>query len=244
MHTRIRGFFKGKLKQVDTSEKKINETSYEVTKDILDSLIGILKEEIAYFESSHLSSVDSDVFEFALIGKQKEFRYAERDLVEANEKYVQPIPICVITDEKSERVIIARKLSSATSIESPERNRDLIYFGGHIREEDSTSELGIGSILQTANTALSRELKEELDIDYDATFDEPKFCIWKKDDLNSKRHVALVYHVRVDPTSLRIVTDQKEFSPRSTKVINVSGLRDEKYNFEPWSSEIIRRLFI
>ena len=62
-----------------------------------------------------------------------------RDRVEANDNYIQPIPIGVITNKYRDKVLVIKKNKTAVSSNSPEKDKDLIYVGGHTRFEDKTS---------------------------------------------------------------------------------------------------------
>ena len=233
-----------KIKQIDTSKKDQDKVSYEVTKDILETLNTMIVERVAYFEERLLRNVESAIFDADIIFRPlRQLRYGIRREIEQIAYAVQPVPVAVITDIESKRIVVAKKLRTATSEDSPERSRELIYFGGHIREEDEWSEYGSGRVEDVASAALSRELKEELDIDYDASLDKPEFCIWDSDNPHSAKHVALVYHVKIDRQSLRVTTDRKEFAEKGASVIDIGALAAKKSNFETWSRIIYERLF-
>jgi predicted NUDIX family phosphoesterase/thymidylate kinase len=213
--------FKNKIRSIDTSGISQDKVSYTVTKEILESLSSLIVEKVAYFDKRILSKVPGDVFDPSVIFSEvKHFGFGARAYIEADDNVVQPIPVALITDTELKKVVIAKKLRDATAANSPERRRDLIYFGGHIREEDIWSEYGSRSIADVAAAALSRELKEELDIDHDESKLYPRFCIWVKDNERSSKHVALVYHVKIDRPSLRVTTDRKEFAEKGAHVID------------------------
>jgi predicted NUDIX family phosphoesterase len=235
--------FGKKIRSIDTSKISQDVVSYTVTKDILESLNGLIVEKIAYFNANALSKATDEVFDPSVIFSElRQFSFGAREHIEVDGYAVQPIPVAVITDTESKRVVVAKKLQSATSANSPERRRDLIYFGGHIREEDVWSEYGTRSIADVSAAALTRELKEELDIDFDVAELQPKFCIWNRDNERSAKHVALVYHVKIDRPSLRVATDRQEFAEKGARVIEVDDLRNGRYNFEAWSQLILDRL--
>jgi predicted NUDIX family phosphoesterase len=235
--------FGQKMRTIDTSEKSQDEVSYQVTKDILETLDRSIVENIAYFDREVINGLKEEVFDSERIfGSLRQFSYRIRSDVESDGRSVQPIPVAVITDTAVSKIVVARKRRAATSSLSPERNRDLIYFGGHVREEDESSEFGSESIIDVVAAALARELKEELDIDYDASADKPMFCIWNRDNERSAKHVALVYHVKVDRQSLRVVTDRNEFSERGARVVSLEKLRARAPNFELWSSIIFEEI--
>lgn len=237
--------FGKKIRRIDTTNINQDEVSYRVTKDILETLNAMIVEKIAYFDRDILKNVDVNVetFDaFEIFGKIKRLNFGARDDIEDKDFALQPVPIAVVTDSEGKRIVVAKKLSSATSDGSPERRRDLIYFGGHIREEDEWGEYGSGSVADVVSAALSRELKEELDIDYDASTDRPVFCIWDRSNNRSAKHIALVYHVKIDRQSMRVVTDRKEFAERGAHIVDVSNLKERRHNFESWSANIYQKL--
>ena len=234
-----------KIREIDTSAMDQDEVSYQVTKDILEKLNSMIVEKIAYFEERLLREVDSPLFEVDVIFRPlRKLRYGVRREIEGIPYAIQPIPVAVITDPEVKKIVIGKKMKGATSEDSPERHRELIYFGGHIREEDEWSEYGSGKIEDVASAALTRELKEELDIDYDASLDQPLFCIWDRDSPHSAKHVALVYHVKIDRQSLRVATDRKEFAEKGVSVIDINDLGAHKSRFESWSKVICDKLFM
>ena len=235
--------FGNKVRTIDTSHKNQDLVSYQVTKDILESLNSMIVEKIAHFDRRSLSSVDSEVFDPEIIFQIRQFKYGDREQIEADNRSVQPIPVAVVTDTECKKIVIAQKLQSATSEGSPERKRDLIYFGGHIREEDEWNEHDSGGVEGVVGAALSRELKEELDIDFDANGERPKFCIWDKSNDRSAKHIALVYHVKIDRQSLRVATDRKEFAEKGAHIVDIESISELRPNFESWSAVIFERLF-
>jgi predicted NUDIX family phosphoesterase len=163
-----RPYFGTKIRKIDTSAKNQDEVSYQVTKDILEALNEMIVEKIGYFDWRHLSTVKSDVFNPEEIFEQiRKLHYGDRQEIEEDASALQPIPVAVITDLEQKKIVIARKLRSATSSHSAERGKELVYFGGHVRQEDESTEYGSSTIAEVAEAALARELKEELDIDYD-----------------------------------------------------------------------------
>ncbi|HEY5259135.1 MAG TPA: hypothetical protein VIJ46_00690 [Rhabdochlamydiaceae bacterium] len=237
--------FGQKLKMIDTSYKNQDEVNFQVTQDILQSLRDLIVEKIGHFGRRVLKNVTDEVFEpKEIFNEIRQLDFSARNTIENDDGIIQPIPVAVITDMDEQKIVVAKKLRTATSEDSPERRRDLIYFGGHIREEDELGyRLSGGGVRAVAAAALSRELKEELDIDYDLRADEPKFCIWDRNNSRSRKHVALVYHIKVNRQSLRIVADRKEFAEKGAYIIDRQELTNRKPNFERWGEIIYERLF-
>jgi len=234
--------FTQRLRRIDTSTKTQDTVNFEVTKGILTTLEEMIKEKIAYFDATVLSDVKDEVFSPAKIfDRVAQFVFHERSWVEAQSTIVQPIPVAVITDHEEKRIVVARKLISATSKTSPERQHDLIYFGGHIRLEDQWDRSGLGSASLVAGDALTRELKEELDIDFNQK-QAPSYCIWDRSNERSAKHVALVYHIKLNLRSLTVVADRKEFAERGAQIVDIDKLANKPRNFERWSELIFEKL--
>jgi predicted NUDIX family phosphoesterase/thymidylate kinase len=240
-----RPFFGSKIRKIDTSSKNQEEVGYQVTKDILETLNEMIVEKIGYFDRRFLDHIKTDAFDpIEIFGQIRKLHYGDRQQIEEDISALQPIPVAVITDMEQKKIIVAKKLRSATSARSAERGKGLVYFGGHIREEDEWTEYGNSNIADVAGAALARELKEELDIDYDPSGDKPVLCIWDRDGEKSSKHIALVYHVKIDRQSLRFATDRQEFAEKGVKIADVFKVVSRLDSFESWSKVIMDRLIV
>jgi thymidylate kinase len=98
-----RGHFRQVEKLITDQVEMKNQPSlvnYEVTRRVLNGLLGLLDEQIAYFKKDNLGMVDS------LEALQRaEILFANRSEVEANDDYVQPIAIAVVTDARRQKVL-------------------------------------------------------------------------------------------------------------------------------------------
>lgn len=88
-------------------------------------------------------------------------RFHRRDDVEANNSYLQLIPIGVLTDKNHPKILVLKK-QAAVSKNSAEKGSHLLWFGGHMREEDKIK--GLSSFEDLAKITLKREVEEELGI--------------------------------------------------------------------------------
>lgn len=126
--------------QIDTSDISQNDVSYEVTYQTLEVLKNMLIEKIGYFELAKLSLKDGFNNIDDHIDTFNQYRFKNRDIVEKDDKSVQPIPIAVITTLNNKKILCIRKTKRSTSPDSPESNRMLLYAGGHTRVEDEPIE--------------------------------------------------------------------------------------------------------
>lgn len=227
-----------RIEHIDTSDLDQNQVSYQVTSEILRVLDELVSEEVGYFKLSADLSDLPEVFSFEeLVSRAGILKFDQRATVEASERRVQPIPVGVITDGTRSKVLSARKMRARVSEKSAELNKDLLYFGGHVRNEDSGKDLP-----ERFSQTLTRELKEELDIDF-APVGIPTFCIWDRSNKKSAKHIALVYVCEVDDESMRgVVADKKEFSEKTMKVLEKPANLSSILKPERWSEIIAERI--
>lgn len=230
----------------DTTDKDQNTVSYEVTKQLLGTLRDATAEAVGYisldkFADKSFSGIVDFSSDHLPAGECVEF--SARSVVESDNGAVQPIPIVVITDRQHARVLAAKKNRKAAPDSSPEHNKTLLYFGGHTRQEDSFSS-GARDVLSVCKAALTRELKEETGIDFCPESLSPRFLIWEKDNVRSKRHLAICYVWEADPESLQIRLDRNEFAaggPATNYFMSISDVSSAP--LESWSKAILRKVF-
>lgn len=238
-----------KIEFFDTTEKSQNEVGYEVTKDVLKILQNNLEESVGYIQRSILDE-DLDIkFKFNDTQLSNHtLSYASRAPIERDATKVQPIPVLIIKDTESNKVLVVRKNSKSTSKTSPEAGKDLIYLGGHIRKEDSFHSTK-KDIISVAKYALAREVKEEIGIDYHPNSSQNNpLCIWIRNNERSSKHLAIcfIWETKVDKLKLRI--DKNEFvtpskASKSGRFYEINELVKNKNNFEAWSRVIINNYF-
>jgi hypothetical protein len=123
-----------KIEEFDTTGIEPDKVSYNVTLSILNILKDMVIEKIGYINSTLNSKLKKGVNNVAILNEY-EIKFEDRETVE-NSDYIQPIPIAVITNKERNRVLVVKKHPLKTGYGSAETNRYLLYFGGHIRQED------------------------------------------------------------------------------------------------------------
>src|SRR5690606_38359431 len=96
-----------KIEEYDTTNIPPSLVGSDITRTILNNLKDILTEKIGYFLDTFKPYIKDGVNDFNLISTRSLF-FLDRTIVEA-EKYIQPIPIAVITDQKREYALVLRK---------------------------------------------------------------------------------------------------------------------------------------
>ena len=234
------------ISEFDTSDMGLNKVSYNVTKDILHITNNITSEVIGYFERSLLDDITDQCFYYDDVLKDRltRLKFDIREAVESNPDYIQLIPIVVMTDDRKEKLLVAKKNKRAVKNGSPEENKLLVYFGGHVRYEDTTC-YSESDILSIVRTALNREVKEETGIDFNTNDDNP-MCIWIKNNERSIKHIALCFVYQRNLDFMKYKFDQNEFSTRgkgkSGKIVSANDLLDNFNQMEDWSKVILKEI--
>lgn len=239
-----------KIELFDTTNTEIDDVNYNVTKNTLEILKDNLVEKIGYIHRSKISSSLPEYFDLneSKIGNI-ELEYGYRDDVEENESVVQPIPILVITNKERDKIFVVKKKKSQNLGErtSPEKDKLLIYLGGHSRKEDCFGKED-SSLFSITKHSLKREIKEETGLNYmpPKGQDNPS-CIWVRDNSRSKKHIAILYIWEVDFSATKIRLDKNEFmvapNTKSGTVMPVSEIIGREKELESWSKIILREYF-
>lgn len=229
----------------NTDSKDQSEASYDITLQTLEKLQEIAEERIGYVERPHVNSVSKAVFKYSEIESivDLNLKYGERSEIERDKDKVQLLPIAVIKDPDQIRLIVARKSEKAVSNRSPERNKILGYFGGHVREEDANF-LDAPRSIEVLKQCVYREVKEEIGIDIDPVEVDP-WCIWIRDGSKSEQHLAVVFVIPRDLSMLRLNVDGDELVRYDKKGKTGTGeVRSgknlvESGSLDSWTSNII-----
>jgi predicted NUDIX family phosphoesterase len=243
--TRYGHYFRN-VQTFDTSEMDQNLVSFNVTQLVLNMLQGAISEAVGHiplhlFQGLEFTGVKQFTMEAIPTGDC--VRFDPRPAVERDDQTVQPIPVLVITDSSRQRVLTARKNKRAAKETSPEHNRTLLYFGGHTRQEDSFV-TGRKDLMSVCRAALTREIKEEIGLDFCPENLEPVFLIWEKDNERSRKHMAVCFLWEADLDSLQLRLDRNEFSIGSEPGPEFSMVRDlRSEHLESWSQAILARVF-
>lgn len=236
-----------KIESIDTSNLYQNDVSYKVTQKTLTTLHDVLTEKIGFFRRSDLPKLRPGVYPYEDIfdSTSVALQFDNRDVVERDIDRVQPVPVAVLKDSNSNRFLIAKKHKKQTQASSPEKGKILLYFGGHVREEDKTvfENPDMKSIFLQS---LFREIKEEIGIDINVPFDSP-FCVWGSSPPRSQQHIAIVFVIERDFEHLPLNFDKREFSfqgdLKTGQLVTLEKIAGQFGSIDEWSRQILKRKF-
>lgn len=238
-----------KVFEIDTSCKNQDEVGKEVTVATLNTLKYLLMERVGYFSKNDMlmNMLENGpvLCHNALGPVLPKLQFDLRDHVEENNQLLQPLPVAIITNRTKDKVLVIKKNKSAVSIDSPERDRILLYVGGHSRFEDAT-DLISNDFLTICKTALKREIKEEIGIS--VALDEiVPFYIYTPTNEKSSKHLAVCFLVPIDEDGLKLHLDSQELilnkgKSKSGRFLSLLELAEEN-DYEDWSKEILRYCF-
>lgn len=238
------------LHSIDTSDKNQNEVGKEVTETTLRIIRELLEERIGYidmpeqiiqqFESKHWLSYDSFKKNGGL---SNPILFKKRSDLEKDFGFVQIVPIAVLKDISSKRVLMVKKLPKATGDESPEKDKDLPYVGGHVRYEDVIGD-NCNDFVEICKTALKREIREELGISVSLDRIIPDF-IYVRDGSRSNLHMAVCFLIEEKEETLKLRMDSEELrknrgAGKSGTFVMPESIADSGNS---WSKVILNKYF-
>ena len=221
----------------------------EVTAATLDTLKYLLMERVGYFPKNNtlMNALENGpiLFHSVLKSVLPKLEFGLRSVVEDDDLLLQPLPVAIITNKAKDKILVIKKNKSAVSSDSPERNRMLLYVGGHSRYEDAT-DLTSNDFLAICKTALKREIKEEIGISI-ALDEIVPFYIYTPTNERSRKHLAVCFFVSIDEDGLKLRLDSQELvlnkgKSKSGKFLPLLELAAES-DYEEWSVEILKHCF-
>jgi len=244
-----RSKFFHKVFKIETSNKNQDEVGKEVTTITLETLKDLLMERIGYFEKNEILNeilLSKQIFsDDKLTDVLSTIKFDLRNIVEDNSNYIQPIPIAVITNIEKNKVLVIKKNRNAVSIDSPERDKILLYIGGHSMYEDST-EVTSHDFVSICKSTLKREIKEEIGISIALNGIRP-FYIYTPSNERSKKHLAVCFVISLDEEGIKLHLDSHELiqnkgKSKSGRFLTIDEICQEP-ELEQWSEMILKQCF-
>lgn len=244
-----KGNFFHKVFRIETSDKNQDEVGKEVTKITLDTLKDLLMERIGYLEKNekliNILSSNKIISDDEIAKELPPIKFGLRSDVEEKNDLIQPIPVAVITNKEKNKVLVIKKNKNAVSNDSPERDKILLYIGGHSRYEDST-QITSQDFLSICRSALKREIKEEIGISV-ALHDLKPFYIYTPSNERSRKHLAVCFMIAIDEDGIKLRLDSNELvlnkgKSKSGKFLGIDEICREP-ELEQWSKMILEYCF-
>lgn len=236
---------------INTSQGDQDNTSKEVTEKTLETLKELFIEQIGYIK---MDDGLTDIFAENSVGNiymienyLSNIEFGSREKVEREETYLQPIPIAVLFDRGRNKVLVVKKNSKSLGVSSPEKDRQLLYVGGHTRKEDMPKGQK-ADFLEVYRKTLQREVTEEIGISVALENIEPIYIYAPDEGERSKKHLAICFLIETDSSVLKLCLDSHELiqnrgTSKSGKFINVNEFASKQNELEEWSQKILENVF-
>ena len=234
--------------KIDTTNKNQDEVGKEVTEITLNTLKDLLMERVGYFEKNDELEqllLSNEILQYSEIERNlPNLKFDLRENVEANPNLLQPIPVAIITNKSNNKVLVIKKNKNAVSKTSPEKDKILLYIGGHSRYEDKT-DINTNDFIAVCRKTLKREVNEEIGIAI-ALNDIKPFFIYSNDYDTSRNHLAVCFLVSIDEDSIKLNLDSQELilnkgKSKSGKFLCFEELQE--IEIEEWSKRILKYCF-
>jgi len=184
-------------------------------------------ETVGYIKKNKIN-VKNGLNDFEIL-KNIEILYGSRDEIEDNCDCIQFICAGVIIT-RDNRILIVNKSKKSTSSHSPEKDKTLLYVGGHLDFADKDN-----SNLQTFINGMKREILEETGYNVTDVNINP-ILIYAPTNDKSAKHLAIIFPIIIDSGF------DNNFSDGKCKFVDIATLK-QKNNLESWS-EIIAEEFV
>ena len=153
-------------------------------------------------------------------------QYGYRNIIEERQDVVQPVCAGVILT-KDRQILTFKKHKKALSQNSPEKDKTLLYIGGHIDLEDSeeTNEA-------TFVNGVKREILEELGLEINDTAIAHPMLTYTPTSEKSAKHLGIIYPIVIEKAI------ELEFADGECQFISIDELASLP-NIGEWSQLIL-----
>lgn len=161
---------------------------------------------------------------------ERSFQWHSRSLAENSTKWIQPIPVALLTDKHHHYCVLRRTRNTRDDL----KGRLTLVIGGHVERS-----AGLNGFISLLENTLRNELNEELGVMWD---DPPKplGIVIDPTSIQASRHVAFLFEVRM--SGKITVKAPEEFARKSkynTQFLSVTELESLYGMFDPWSTLIL-----
>lgn len=236
-----------KVFKIDTTTKNQDDVGREVTIKTLETLKDLLMEKIGCFKNNkELESAlrENKFIEYTELEQRlPKLEFALRKKIEEDNSYIQPIPVAIISNKDKSELLVIKKNKNAVSNDSPEKDRHLLYVGGHTRFEDKI-EAHSKDFISVCKMTLRREIKEEIGVSL-ALNDIVPFFIYTPSTEKSSKHLAVCFFVTVNSEDIKLKLDPIELVLNKGKSKSGRFVKLDEIDFplEEWSQIILEKCF-
>ena len=161
--------------------------------------------------------------------KNIDVNFGDRDIIENRNDVIQIICAGVIISNDGQ-ILIVKKSSKATGSNSPEKNKTLLYVGGHLDVSDISKDN-----FHTFMLGMKREIQEETGLNIlDKDINNP-ILTYTPINEKSSRHLGVIFPIIIDKSI------QTPFSDGKCKFVDIDSLKGIE-NFESWSEIILKEI--
>ena len=184
-------------------------------------------EKIGFIEKEKISLQDG-VNSIEVL-ENVEIKYGDRDLIENRNDVIQPICAGVVMTQ-DKQVLIVNKNKNSTSEESPERNKTLLYVGGHLDISDK-----VESNLQTFISGLKREILEEIELMIKDDEIASPILVYNNTPEKASKHLGIIFPVIIEKSI------DVSFADGKCRFVDMSSLSSMK-NLASWSEIVLEEI--
>ena len=229
---------------IDTTKTTLVEVGEKITRKTLEILGASLDEKILVVPRTSVKELLTASGFMVSEGKGKQInqiiqergKYIPRSEIEKSDDYVQPIPCGIIEHEG--KILLLRR--SEIDPNNRLHEKYVIWAGGHVREQDASED--------TLVSGIKRELAEELFIKSQYSIDGPIGFVYFPSSIKSRKHLGVVYKIKLVSDEVALGLDQTEFKERRGKSVSgtfqsPSQLKSYYSGMEQWSKSILEKYY-
>ena len=127
--------------------------------------------------------------------------FGDREFVEQLKSFVQPICAAMILT-KNGKILTVNKTAKSTGKISPEKDKTLLYVGGHLDISDENDDL-----FETFKSGMKREVLEELNLKISDKQIKNPVVVYTPTSTKSSRHMGIIFPVVVEKAFETSFTD-------------------------------------
>ena len=155
-------------------------------------------------------------------------QFGNRDHVEKLNDCVQPVCAGILLTTNN-KILVLKKTSKSTGKVSQEKNKSLLYVGGHLDKTDTNS-----SNLKMFENGMKREILEELGLILPEISITNPYVVYSPTTEKSAKHIGIIFPIVVEEFT-------PEFADGKAKFMDINDAKNLN-NLEEWSKILLENL--